>query len=420
MPSPYTPKKDGLYHDPSTGHAQKEHRTDNKHLKRMNNQQEQWRDIEGYEGRYQVSNMGRIRAMFPYRGISAPRILSVSVDKRRNRGHKYVLLKKDKKTTNCNVGQLVAKAFVDGYQNGYEISYKDGNVLNICAENLEWKPAEGIMDLEGEIWRDVVGYESFYQVSNLGRIKSLGNTGGDRHRIMAPVFCHGYVGVVLKGKHHRLHRLVARAFVGGYRKGMVVNHKDENKLNNKADNLEWVTPRENALYGTALDRGKESVIKRMGRPVERIDMQGCVTARYRSQSEAAREEGIGLQTLRYYREKGIDGWRYSGGESVKRPVLVEKRGERVKKAVETRNRLGLYGAEKPVMGVSDADGNTVTFKSCAEAARKTGINAAKISQNCRGKRRSAGGYVWQYIYATVSHRPTSTQIDALIAEHTAT
>lgn len=49
---------------------------------------------------------------------------------------------------------------------------------------------------------------------------------------------------------HYIHRLVAQVHVPGYARGLVVNHKDGNKLNNSADNLEWITPRQNAVHAS--------------------------------------------------------------------------------------------------------------------------------------------------------------------------
>ena len=98
-----------------------------------------------------------------------------------------------------------------------------------------------------EIWKDIIGYEGYYQVSNLGRIKNI-NTNriltGDTNNI-------GYRRVTLytpEKKRFFILRLVALHFCEGYQEDLVVNHKDGNKLNNCADNLEWVTHSENDLH----------------------------------------------------------------------------------------------------------------------------------------------------------------------------
>ena len=96
------------------------------------------------------------------------------------------------------------------------------------------------------LWKPIPGFEDYGFVSSTGIVKrkdglirksNVGNT--------------GYLRVGLNSGKETLtvHRLVALAFVDGYKDGLVVNHKDGNKLNNNIDNLEWVTQSENALHG---------------------------------------------------------------------------------------------------------------------------------------------------------------------------
>ena len=104
-----------------------------------------------------------------------------------------------------------------------------------------------------EIWKDIEGYEGLYQISNLGRVKSLGNTHYKTTRILV-VYKNknGYCGINLckKGKvtKYRIHRLVATAFIPNPNNYPEVNHKDENKSNNRVDNLEWCTHHYNSIY----------------------------------------------------------------------------------------------------------------------------------------------------------------------------
>ena len=114
-------------------------------------------------------------------------------------------------------------------------------------------------------WRDVIGAEGFYMVSNDGRMMSLERTqvrtmpDGTKRRIgvrrkllsLRPNK-DGYMRVhlCLNGKkvHETVHTIVARAWVDGYKPGLEVNHKDGNKANNRANNLEWVTTKENIQH----------------------------------------------------------------------------------------------------------------------------------------------------------------------------
>jgi hypothetical protein len=106
-----------------------------------------------------------------------------------------------------------------------------------------------------EEWRDIQGYEGYYQVSNWGRVKSLQRTANSisggrtvRERILKQSLCRGYLFVVLvkpglKRKMYKIHRLVASNFLDG--RNEVVNHIDGDKLNNKLDNLEWCSQSSN-------------------------------------------------------------------------------------------------------------------------------------------------------------------------------
>lgn len=107
-----------------------------------------------------------------------------------------------------------------------------------------------------EIWKDIEGYEGLYQVSNMGRIKSLkynnGSTIYDRELIRKPnQLKNGYCNIILnkngKAKAYRIHRLVAKAFVPNPENKDQINHINMIKNDNRAENLEWVTGSENML-----------------------------------------------------------------------------------------------------------------------------------------------------------------------------
>lgn len=116
-----------------------------------------------------------------------------------------------------------------------------------------------------EIWKDISGFEGRYMVSNLGRVKSVWKLKTkvgepDRYRdsvMKLSTTKRGYTRISLKKeglKNYPVHRLVALAFIPNPHNLPFINHKDENPSNNCVDNLEWCTPKYNAIYGTAKRR----------------------------------------------------------------------------------------------------------------------------------------------------------------------
>jgi hypothetical protein len=111
--------------------------------------------------------------------------------------------------------------------------------------------------MEKEIWKDVKGYEGLYQVSNLGRIKSIIRKGkilsNKSHRYISVIFYKNKLR-----KNIRVHRLVAGAFIPNPENKPQVNHIDGNKKNNNVNNLEWNTQLENIrhAYRTGIKSNK--------------------------------------------------------------------------------------------------------------------------------------------------------------------
>lgn len=139
-----------------------------------------------------------------------------------------------------------------------------------------------------EVWKDISGFEN-YQISNYGNVKSLnyGRTG--KSKLLKPtVSGKGYLQVRLykSGKLTALmvHRLVAMEFIPNSNNWKQINHKDENKFNNNANNLEWCDNQYNNTYNGKHNKIAKAVIQR--------SKAGNEIARYKSIREAERKTGI--------------------------------------------------------------------------------------------------------------------------------
>ena len=155
-----------------------------------------------------------------------------------------------------------------------------------------------------EIWKDIPGYEGIYQVSNVGRVRSLRRTiTGGKYRINQGIILkehsdnRGYLQIYLTTQYYKIHRLVAETFIPDKfnfksmpdedrslidLNSLEVNHKDENKLNNNVNNLEWCTHKYNSNYGTRNLRISKSQMKK----ILQFDLTGNFIREYDSIKEA--------------------------------------------------------------------------------------------------------------------------------------
>lgn len=120
--------------------------------------------------------------------------------------------------------------------------------------------------MQTEIWKPVKGYEGLYEVSSLGRVKSLSYKCTGVEKILKPNRQrNGYLGVCLrrygKVKRFLIHRLVAIAFLPNPYDFEQINHKNEDKANNCVENIEWCSRRYNMRYGSRTKRQAASKSK---------------------------------------------------------------------------------------------------------------------------------------------------------------
>lgn len=140
-----------------------------------------------------------------------------------------------------------------------------------------------------EEWRSVIGWPH-YSVSNLGRVKSHNYWRRGVERVLSPRQAgHGYYGITLcdagRQLDAKIHVLVAEAFIGPRPSGMWVNHKDSVRSNNRAENLEWVTPSENNLHAYRTGNKKPSAAMGSNHPRSKLNEEVAQEIRSRYQAE---------------------------------------------------------------------------------------------------------------------------------------
>lgn len=145
--------------------------------------QERWKPIPGYEGRYEASNLGRIRSIDRRETCKNPdgstytrfRKGSIirSYDEYSPTHSSHVYLCKDSKTLPFVISRIIAQVWVKNPNNYTAICHKDGNKQNHAASNLKWVPYSNKSKITSTEWRPVPGYEGLYEVSKGGKIRSV-------------------------------------------------------------------------------------------------------------------------------------------------------------------------------------------------------------------------------------------------------
>lgn len=149
-----------------------------------------------------------------------------------------------------------------------------------------------------EEWRDVIGYEGLYRVSNKGKV--ISTKSGKEKSILSDK--RGYQRVALwkncVGRKFRVHRLVCFSFLPNQNNEPYVNHKDGDPSNNNLENLEWISHGDNikhaysALGKTGVNKGKFGIKNHRSKAVLMIDDEGKVVHRYECVRDAARDGGF--------------------------------------------------------------------------------------------------------------------------------
>lgn len=248
-----------------------------------------------------------------------------------------------------------------------------------------WKNLS-LEDLPNEEWRDVVGYEGGYKISNLGRVKSLPKQAGGNHnryitkeKVMKTNLNQGgYVCVNLhkdkKLKRFLVHRLMAESFLPKEDGKEFIDHINGVRHDNRLENLRRCTHYENDTYPLAIEN-KRKVSQRVHTTEEFRLKRSKIMKDYYSKEENLKKNSDKMKKLwsdRSYRERFL-------------------RNKQSNDFIEKSRHTRLC---KPVLQY-DMDGNFIKeYYSASEATRITKI--LKITPCCRGERNQAGGFIWRY------------------------
>jgi hypothetical protein len=242
------------------------------------------------------------------------------------------------------------------------------------------------MDNSKEIWRDIQDYEGLYQVSNLGRVKSLYKQG----TILKPqINNRGYYFVMLyrNGKYHHalVHRLVATTFIPNKENLPQVNHRDEDKSNNVVSNLEWCDNLYNNLYH---DKSAKTGVKE-GKPVAQYSLDGKLVKVWQSAHEAERSgyhaghisdccRGVINTHLNYL-------WRYVNSKQAPKQIKPY-----VRKRFTNRRDLSQKVAQY------DLDGNLIKVWPSRREASRNGFDHSSIGYHLKNGK-PYKGYIWKQL-----------------------
>lgn len=276
----------------------------------------------------------------------------------------------NKLTSNSHNGRNAIGNCVNGLSNsayGFRWQYIDNGF-----ENEEWKEIDF-----NKIFNEEINTDKKYYVSNLGRFKNSYGTIMENYKVND----NGYIRVYIYKKTFLLHRLVAFTFLENLENKETVNHKDGNKLNNKVDNLEFATNKEQQKHKFENNLGNNFT-----RKIKQYDLNWNLIKEHTSISLAAKEVNISkssIQGVLLGKRKTAAGfiWKYVDDENI-------NFSEKIKINKNIGRKVCQY----------DLDMNLIEIhNSIADASKKTNIHKNNIWGVIANLRKTSGGFIWKYL-----------------------
>lgn len=248
-----------------------------------------------------------------------------------------------------------------------------------------------------ELYAPIKGFDGFYEVSTWGNVRSLGrcevtsNKFKNKYKryrkskILKPgIDRYGYKRVVLckngVKKYITIHRLVAEAFLENPDNLPEINHKDEDKSNNRADNLEYCTHEYNINYGTHNERAAKSNINgKLSKKVYQYNLKGELVNTWISAAEAGR----------------------NGYNSGNINSCCRNESKTYKGYIWSHTKINNFNADNYIPKTKkvyqyDKDYNLINIWNSSSEAGRNGFDQRHISSCCNGKLKTHKGYIWSY------------------------
>ena len=240
-----------------------------------------------------------------------------------------------------------------------------------------------------EEWRPIPNYEELYIISNYGKIKRIERIDSNgrirkikllKHKINKCGYCS--IGLTKNGKRkfYLVHRLVAETFIQNINNYQQINHKDENKQNNRVDNLEWCDCKYNINYGNSIKKRSNGVIQ--------LTLDREFIKEYVSGFDASKKNNIARTNL----YNALNGNTDSAGGFIWEYVDVEKR----KKSEERRKKRATYNKKNKIIQYSIDGIKLNEFESLSKAAKHIGVSIVAIRKNCTEETKFCKGYIFKY------------------------